>query len=86
MVPQAALNAWAQHAPWQDELDIEQDLILSRSIIEIANHQLLGDALGLPLAQRAAKKCPGRSPVCGSILTAATSGAGCDANRADRER
>lgn len=45
MVPQAALNAWAQHAPWQDELDIEQDLILSRSIIEIANHPLLGDAL-----------------------------------------
>ena len=45
MVPRAALNAWAQHAPWQDELDIEQDLILSRSIIEIANHPLLGDAL-----------------------------------------
>lgn len=29
MVPQAALNAWAQVAPWPTELDIEQDLVLS---------------------------------------------------------
>lgn len=45
MVPQAALNAWSQHAPWQDQLDIEQDLILSRAIVEIANHSLLGGEL-----------------------------------------
>ena len=45
MVPQAALNAWAQQAPWPNDLDIEQDLILSRSIVEIANHPLLGGEL-----------------------------------------
>ena len=45
MVPQAALNAWAQHAPWPNDLDIEQDLILSRAIVAIANHPLLGGEL-----------------------------------------
>ncbi len=45
MLPRAALNAWAQQAPWSDELDIEQDLILSRAIIDIANHPLLGAEL-----------------------------------------
>ncbi len=45
MLPQAALNAWAQHAPWSNDLDIEQDLILSRAIIDIANHPLLGHEL-----------------------------------------
>ena len=45
MLPQAALNAWAQHAPWPNDLDVEQDLILSRAIIDIANHPLLGDEL-----------------------------------------
>lgn len=45
MVPQAALNAWAQRAPWPDDLDVEQDLILSRAIVEIANHPLLGEEL-----------------------------------------
>lgn len=45
MLPQAALNAWAQRAPWPNDLDIEQDLILSRVMIDIANHPLLGGEL-----------------------------------------
>ena len=34
MVPRAALNAWAQRAPWPNDVDVEQDLILSRAIID----------------------------------------------------
>ena len=45
MVPRAALNAWAQRAPWPNDVDVEQDLILSRAIIDIANHPLLGGEL-----------------------------------------
>jgi hypothetical protein len=45
MIPQAALDAWAHHVPWPDPLDLEQDLILSRLIVDIANHPLLGPAL-----------------------------------------
>ena len=45
MVPRAALDAWAQHAPWPSDVDVEQDLILSRAIVDIANHPLLGGEL-----------------------------------------
>lgn len=45
MIPQAALDAWAQHAPWPDPSDVEQDLILSRLIVDIASHPLLGNQL-----------------------------------------
>jgi len=45
MIPQAALDAWAQHAPWPDPADIEQDLILSRLIVDIASHPMLGNQL-----------------------------------------
>lgn len=45
MLPQAALNAWTQLAPWPNDVDIEQDLIMSRAMIDIANHPLLSDEL-----------------------------------------
>lgn len=45
MIPQAALNAWSQHAPWPSPVDVEQDLVLSRLIIDIANHPVLGREL-----------------------------------------
>ncbi len=42
MIPQAYLNEWISRAPWPAPLQIEQDLLLSRLIVEIANHELLG--------------------------------------------
>jgi predicted nucleotidyltransferase component of viral defense system len=45
MIPQAALDAWRQKAPWPNEIDIEQDLILTRLIIDIATDPVLGEAL-----------------------------------------
>lgn len=45
MVPGAALDAWRLEAPWPSEVDIEQDLILSRLIVDVARHPLLGSEL-----------------------------------------
>jgi len=45
MIPAAHLDAWQQHAPWPGEVDIEQDLIMSRLIVEIANDPLLRSEL-----------------------------------------
>lgn len=45
MIPARHIRAWSRIAPWIAEEQIEQDLVLSRLIIEIANHPLLGDEL-----------------------------------------
>ncbi len=45
MIPKAHITHWAAGAPWPSELQVEQDLILSRLIIEISNHDLLGAEL-----------------------------------------
>lgn len=43
MIAQAYLNEWAAQAPWPQQTQIEQDLVLSRLIVEIAQHELLGE-------------------------------------------
>ena len=45
MIPQAQITHWAAGAPWPTRQQVEQDLILSRLIVEIANHPLLGGEL-----------------------------------------
>jgi hypothetical protein len=45
VIAQAYLNEWASKAPWSQQIQIEQDLILSRLIVEIAQHELLGPEL-----------------------------------------
>lgn len=45
MIPQAAITAWGAQAPWPTEVQIEQDLLLSRAMIEIAQDPLLGREL-----------------------------------------
>lgn len=45
MIPAAYITAWSRVAPWPTDDQVEQDLVLSRLIVEIANHQLLGDEL-----------------------------------------
>ncbi len=47
MIAQAYLNEWVSRAPWPTQLQIEQDLLLSRLIVEIAGHELLGGELAL---------------------------------------
>ena len=45
MIPAAHITAWSRVAPWPTDEQIEQDLVLSRLIVEIANHPGLGDEL-----------------------------------------
>lgn len=45
MIPAANITAWRQRAPWPEDNQVEQDLILSRLMIEIANNELLGPEL-----------------------------------------
>jgi len=35
MIPQNFITEWKNQAPWKDNAQIEQDLILSRAIVEI---------------------------------------------------
>lgn len=45
MIPQANITAWSAHAPWPTVNQIEQDLLLARLIVEIANDPYLGEEL-----------------------------------------
>ena len=45
MIPAANITAWRRQAPWPDDTQVEQDLILSRMMVEIANDDLLGSEL-----------------------------------------
>jgi predicted nucleotidyltransferase component of viral defense system len=45
VIAQAYLNEWTSRAPWPAQVQIEQDLMLSRLIVEIAGHELLGAEL-----------------------------------------
>jgi hypothetical protein len=47
VIAQAYLNEWISRAPWPTQIQIEQDLVLSRLIVEIAGHELLGGELAL---------------------------------------
>lgn len=45
MIPLAQITQWRQTAPWADDMQVEQDLILSRAIIEIFSNPFLADQL-----------------------------------------
>jgi predicted nucleotidyltransferase component of viral defense system len=45
MIPRASIIAWSASAPWPSEDQIEQDLILSRLLVEIASDPLLSKEL-----------------------------------------
>lgn len=45
MIPQAYITEWSSKAPWPTSVQIEQDLILSRLIIELAQDSILAEEL-----------------------------------------
>lgn len=45
MIPQAAIIQWRNIAPWPQDVQIEQDLLLSRALIEIFNDPFLSEEL-----------------------------------------
>ena len=45
MIPQSFITEWQNQAPWRDNAQIEQDLILSRAIVEIFSNKVLKESL-----------------------------------------
>lgn len=45
MLPGNVITRWAVDHPWPERRQVEQDLLLSRAICEIANHPYLGEEL-----------------------------------------
>ena len=45
MIPETNITAWSLTAPWAEPRQVEQDLIISRALVEIFNHDLLGSEL-----------------------------------------
>lgn len=45
MIPRPAITAWGRRMAWPTEEQVEQDLLLSRLIVEIANDDYLGQEL-----------------------------------------
>lgn len=45
MIPETNITAWSLTAPWAEPRQVEQDLVISRALVEIFNHELLGAEL-----------------------------------------
>lgn len=47
MIPLDYISEWKKYAPWAQDYQVEQDLIISRTLVEVFNHPAIGDALAL---------------------------------------
>ena len=45
MIPEAFIEEWKANAPWQTLAMIEQDMVISRALIELYNHPKITDTL-----------------------------------------
>ncbi len=45
MIPRDYITEWRAHAPWVQDFQVEQDLIISRALVEIFSHPILHEAL-----------------------------------------
>lgn len=45
MIPAAQITNWRQYAPWANDDDVEQDLVISRAIVDLFNTPFLRDRL-----------------------------------------
>ncbi len=47
MIPFDYITAWRAEAPWVNDSQVEQDLVISRAVVEIFSHPVLAGALAL---------------------------------------
>ena len=45
MIPQDFISEWKKAAPWSQNDQVEQDLIICRALVEIFSHPILADNL-----------------------------------------
>lgn len=47
MIPQANITAWRPNAPWADDAQVEQDLVLTRALVELFSEPTLTGTIAL---------------------------------------
>src|SRR5260370_41401301 len=47
VIPRDYITAWRAEAPWVQDFQLEQGLVISRALVEVFSHPLLRDALAL---------------------------------------
>lgn len=47
MIPRDYITEWRAEAPWVQDFQVEQDLIINRAMVAIFSHPVLHDALAL---------------------------------------
>jgi predicted nucleotidyltransferase component of viral defense system len=47
LIPRANIEAWRTQAPWVQATQVEQDLVISRALVEIYAHAALAEQLAL---------------------------------------
>ena len=45
MIPRSYITAWRSEAPWIDDFQVEQDLVISRALVELFRHPVIAGAL-----------------------------------------
>lgn len=45
MIPRDYITEWRAHAPWVQDFQVEQDLVISRALVAIFDHPLLAASL-----------------------------------------
>ena len=45
MIPHDYITEWRAHAPWADNAQVEQDLVICRALVNIFSHPVVSDAL-----------------------------------------
>jgi hypothetical protein len=45
VIPHDYITEWRAQAPWVQDAQVEQDLVISRALVEIFSHPLLKEAL-----------------------------------------
>lgn len=45
MIPRRYIEEWKANAPWTDDDHVEQDLVISRALVDIFSDDILRDAL-----------------------------------------
>ena len=45
MIPQAYITAWRKKAPWQEDFQVEQDMVIERALMAIYSNEYLKDRL-----------------------------------------
>ena len=45
MIPRDYITEWRSQAPWVQDIQVEQDLVICRALVAIFSHPVLADAL-----------------------------------------